>query len=98
MDNRNLSIHLDNLALKVGQFATSSGQYPSNPKCRSVEQSRVLVDPVHIIDACASLLQRQVYKGLVDFDNHLDDISGDWTNPQLNDDIEDILKFHGSIG
>lgn len=99
MDNRNLSLNLDNLAIKVGQFIpSSSGQYPATPKCRSVDISKVLLEPDIVLDVCSLLLKRQAYKSLIDFDNHLDDISGDWTNPQINVDVEDILKYNESIG
>ncbi|XP_062997148.1 ER membrane protein complex subunit 8 [Elgaria multicarinata webbii] len=32
----------------------------------------------------ASLLDSRTYETLVDFDNHLDDIRNDWTNPEIN--------------
>lgn len=32
----------------------------------------------------ASLLDSRSYETLVDFDNHLDDIRSDWTNPEIN--------------
>ncbi|NWZ18797.1 EMC8 protein, partial [Asarcornis scutulata] len=32
----------------------------------------------------ASLLDSKSYETLVDFDNHLDDIRNDWTNPEIN--------------
>lgn len=32
----------------------------------------------------ASLLESRSYEALVDFDNHLDDIRNDWTNPEIN--------------
>lgn len=31
-----------------------------------------------------SLLEDRSYEALVDFDNHLDDIRNDWTNPEIN--------------
>nr|XP_033796912.1 ER membrane protein complex subunit 8 [Geotrypetes seraphini] len=31
-----------------------------------------------------SLLDSRSYESLVDFDNHLDDIRNDWTNPEIN--------------
>lgn len=100
VDNRNLSLHLDNLALNVGQFScTSVGQYgPVGLKCKSIDIQKVTTEPTCVVDACSSLLQRQAYKMLIDFDNHLDDISADWTNLQINDDVIDILKLYGSLG
>lgn len=32
----------------------------------------------------AALLDSRSYEALVDFDNHLDDIRNDWTNPEIN--------------
>lgn len=100
VDNRNLSLHLDNLALNIGQFTCASGNpYGSaNLKCKPVDIQKVTVEPSCVVDACSALLQRQAYKTLIDFDNHLDDISADWTNLQLNDDVIDILKLYGSLG
>lgn len=89
MDNRKLSLHLDNLALRVAQY--SEGKY------RLVDSQRVNVEPACVLEACASLLQRQAYKQLIDFDNHLDDISLDWSNQQINDDVTDMLKLCGSL-
>ncbi|MEE6500386.1 hypothetical protein FKM82_003763 [Ascaphus truei] len=35
----------------------------------------------------SSLLDSRSYESLVDFDNHLDDIRNDWTNPDINKSI-----------
>jgi GAF domain-containing protein len=45
--------------------------------------------------AAAALLQRQVYEQLVDFDNHLDDLSQDWRNLNLNQEVEEEV---GTVG
>lgn len=99
LDNRSLSVHLDNISVRVGQQTCQSvGQYgPVGLKCRLVEAQKISTEPGCVIDACASLLQRQAYKTLVDFDNHLDDMSADWSNAHINDDIVDILKLYGSL-
>ncbi|GLV39450.1 ER membrane protein complex subunit 8/9 [Carabus blaptoides fortunei] len=89
VDNRKLSLHLDNLALRVAQY--SDGKY------RQMDSQKVNVEPPCVLEACASLLQRQAYKQLIDFDNHLDDISLDWSNQQINDDVTDMLKLCGSL-
>lgn len=39
----------------------------------------------------AGLLERKVQKAIVDFDNHLDNISLDWRNLTLNNEIEEEL-------
>lgn len=43
----------------------------------------------------ASLLQKRVYEQLVDFDNHLDDLSQDWRNLNLNQEVEEEM---GTVG
>jgi hypothetical protein len=43
----------------------------------------------------ASLLQRRVYEQLVDFDNHLDDLSKDWRNLTLNKEVEEEVGTTG---
>lgn len=43
----------------------------------------------------AALLQRRVYEQLVDFDNHLDDLSQDWRNLNLNQEVEEEV---GTVG
>jgi GAF domain-containing protein len=43
----------------------------------------------------AALLQRRVYERLVDFDNHLDDLSQDWRNLNLNQEVEQVV---GTVG
>lgn len=56
---------------------------------------KILISPVSpLSDYCedwpeaqrisASLLDSRSYETLVDFDNHLDDIRNDWTNPEIN--------------
>lgn len=49
---------------------------------------RVIVDQV-TLQKTSELLQRKVYYSLVDFDNHLDNISLDWKNESLNKQIND---------
>ncbi|KOC71165.1 hypothetical protein WH47_06226 [Habropoda laboriosa] len=39
-----------------------------------------------------SLLKAEQYRNLVDFDNHLDDISLDWQNRKLNKIIDEAMK------
>ncbi|XP_042630947.1 ER membrane protein complex subunit 8 isoform X2 [Cyprinus carpio] len=35
----------------------------------------------------AALLESKSYESLVDFDNHLDDLRNDWTNPEINKSV-----------
>ena len=41
-----------------------------------------------ILDLVANLLEDKCYKEVVDFDDHLDDLSQDWLNKSLNKVIE----------
>lgn len=43
-------------------------------------------------DVLYSLLKAEEYRNLVDFDNHLDDISLDWQNRKLNKTIEEFME------
>ncbi|KAK5642382.1 hypothetical protein RI129_008549 [Pyrocoelia pectoralis] len=83
VDNRKLSNQLDNVALKVAQF--SDGKY------RPVDINRIILEPSHALNVCTSLLEQKSYKSLIDFDNHLDDISLDWINDTVNQEIEEIM-------
>ena len=38
-------------------------------------------------DIASTLIQSRLYRDLIDFDNHLDDISLDWRNVEINDQI-----------
>lgn len=35
----------------------------------------------------AALLENRSYENLIDFDNHLDDLRNDWTNPEINKSV-----------
>ncbi|KAK3570938.1 hypothetical protein QTP86_030928 [Hemibagrus guttatus] len=35
----------------------------------------------------AALLESRSYESLIDFDNHLDDLRNDWTNPEINKSV-----------
>lgn len=38
----------------------------------------------------SALLESRSYENLVDFDNHLDDLRNDWTNPVINKSVLDL--------
>lgn len=83
MDNSDLSLHLERIALKAAQY--SDGKY------RVIDAQKIELIPKHTLEACSSLLDKLAYVNLVDFDNHLDDISQDWMNPDLNKEIDSVL-------
>ncbi|XP_044268984.1 ER membrane protein complex subunit 8/9 homolog [Tribolium madens] len=82
VDNCKLGINLDNIALRVAQFI--DGSYKPS------DTNRICLKPDRTLDICSNLLERNEYE-LIDFDNHLDNISLDWMNPQLNAEIEDLV-------
>ena len=43
-------------------------------------------------DAMYLLMRNENYRDLVDFDNHLDDVSCDWRNLKLNKTLDDCIK------
>lgn len=43
-------------------------------------------------DVLYSLLKAEEYRNLIDFDNHLDDISLNWQNQKLNKIIEEVME------
>jgi len=45
-------------------------------------------------DAMYALLKAEQYRDLVDFDNHLDNISLDWQNQKLNKIIDVAVESH----
>lgn len=38
----------------------------------------------------SALLEDRSYDNLIDFDNHLDDLRNDWTNPVINKSVLDL--------
>lgn len=80
VDNRKLSLNLDEIALKVAQY--SDGKY------RPIDTQKVCLSPNSTLDICSRLLETGAEKSLVDFDNHLDDVSLDWMNHEVNWEIE----------
>ncbi|CAF3896710.1 unnamed protein product, partial [Rotaria sp. Silwood2] len=46
----------------------------------------IVSDECHLL--ALSLLQRNQHRQLIDFDNHLDLISNDWRNPNINNELQ----------
>lgn len=76
IDNSKLSLPLKSHALKVAQF--------SDGKFKPVDGQKIGLNPNNATDICSSLLKNKGHECLVDFDNHLDDISRDWMNHEAN--------------
>lgn len=80
VDNSKLNIQMDNAAIKVAQF--TDGSY------RSLK-AQICLEPDTGLQVCSLLLEKE-FNRIVDFDNHLDDISLDWLNPNLNEEIDSL--------
>ncbi|CAF2463781.1 unnamed protein product [Rotaria sp. Silwood2] len=53
---------------------------------KNVNDSHIVSDECHLL--ALSLLQRNQHRQLIDFDNHLDLISNDWRNPNINNELQ----------
>lgn len=83
VNSTNTTIHKGNVALKIAQFI--DGSY------KPCENLNISFGTSDTINACITLLENAAFKKLVDFDNHLDNISLDWTNNIVNKEIECLL-------
>ncbi|XP_046659509.1 ER membrane protein complex subunit 8 [Homalodisca vitripennis] len=79
IDNRLLSLTMEEPALIVSQFA--------DVKWKTLEKSSWSV-PESCLDTAATLLERRWQENVIDFDNHLDDITLDWRNKSANSAID----------
>lgn len=85
INNTKLSTESDASALKVAQMF-------DNGSLKQIDESQISLSPADVTaSALMVLLQQKAYNNLVDFDNHLDDISLDWMNVRLNKTIEEYL-------
>lgn len=48
----------------------------------------------NVLDCVSSLLKQGAYKNLIDYDNHLDDITLDWTNSIINDQVDQLMDMY----
>lgn len=80
INNHQLSYYMTEPAIVVSLF--------NDGKWRPMEETSVQFENDDLtLTAAASLIQNKIYRHLVDFDNHLDDISVDWRNPAVEEDI-----------
>lgn len=84
IDNGKLGSKLKTHALKVAQF--------SDGKFRPVDGQKIVLHPNDTTEICSDLLRGKVYEELIDFDNHLDDISWDWMNHDVNRLIQEASR------
>lgn len=84
VDNSKLGSKLKTHALKIAQF--------SDGKFRPLDAQKIVFNPSDTTELCAELLNQKAYEDLVDFDNHLDDISQDWMNHNVNRLIKEAAR------
>lgn len=84
IDNSRLAPKLKTHALKVAQF--SDGKY------RPLDSQKIVLNPSETTEICTDLLKQGAYEDLEDFDSHLDDISRDWMNHDINRLIQEAAR------
>jgi len=100
IDNRRLSLNLESHSLIVQQWSSSPGvgtvtergnhDTGSSGKWRHCASKNVGVLE-ETLALTSNLIGRREYKDLVDFDNHLDDLTQDYLNVQMNMVIDQAL-------
>ncbi|KAF3423993.1 hypothetical protein E2986_00993 [Frieseomelitta varia] len=90
VDNKEITLSMSSIPLRVSQFVDG--------KWKLKDISDILYDKgaTHTFVLYA-LLKAEKYRNLVDFDNHLDDISLDWQNRKLNKIIEEFIEKYKDI-
>lgn len=84
IDSKKLSANIESPSLIVQQH--------SDGKWRPRDKSQVRLEHDDVTLACASaLVHKKIYRDLVDFDTHLDDLSMDYLNVELNMEIDSCL-------
>jgi len=86
LDNRRLSLNLQSHALIAQMFVPATSDNQAG-KWKTIASKNVKVDQVSLA-VTSALLQARGYKDLVDFDNHLDDVTQDYLNVGLNLEID----------
>jgi len=99
IDNRRLSLILETHSLIVQQWSSSGAgtvtekgnhNEASSGKWRHCASKNVGVSE-ETLALTSNLIGRREYKDLVDFDNHLDDLTQDYLNVQMNMVIDQAL-------
>ncbi|XP_075224588.1 ER membrane protein complex subunit 8/9 [Lycorma delicatula] len=83
VDNQRVTLTMDESPLIISQSVEG--------KWKRLDKSSLMIEE-RCLDTAATLLQRQHYEQLIDFDNHLDDISLDWRNKGTNRTIDDLTQ------
>ncbi|KAJ8664491.1 hypothetical protein QAD02_006153 [Eretmocerus hayati] len=84
IDNKDMTLGMLNNPLRISQY--SEGKWKTKEKSSvSYEKEDTLFQAMYV------LIKMEDYRNLVDFDNHLDDISLDWQNKEMNKLVERTL-------
>lgn len=87
VDNREVTFGMDSNPLRVSHFIDG--------KWKSRDQTNVMYDTAKARgNIIHSLLKSEHYRTLIDFDNHLDDVSLNWENKTLNKIIDELTEKH----
>lgn len=86
LDSKKLSLNIDTHALIVQQHDANSGKW----RKRDANQIRLEHDTV-TLQCATAVIHKKIYRDLVDFDMHLDDISLDYKNVEINMEIDSCL-------
>ncbi|KAL7637213.1 UNVERIFIED_CONTAM: hypothetical protein RMT77_011925 [Armadillidium vulgare] len=87
VDNRKVSLNLDTVPFVVSQL-TADGKWKNKEKTGVHLESGSL-------EITSQLLQKKVHRDISDFDNHLDDITCDWTNKQIGKLVGSLISAAG---
>ena len=85
IDNRRLGLNLQNPAL-IGHLLIGTGQ-DNTGKWKTVSNRDIRIEE-EALAVTSAMLHSKAFKDLVDFDNHLDDVSQDYLNVGLNMEID----------
>ncbi|XP_011503236.1 PREDICTED: ER membrane protein complex subunit 8/9 homolog [Ceratosolen solmsi marchali] len=85
VDNKKMTVGMNMNSLKISQYLDGKWKF-KDPSSINYEGG------ANLLEATYHLIRRKEYRNLVDFDNHLDNISLDWQNLKLNEKIDEVLK------
>merc|ERR1712038_1625558 len=86
IDSKKLSLNIESPALILHQHEPSSGKWKKREgSCLRLEHDTVT------LQCATAVLHKKIYRDIVDFDTHLDDISMDYRNVEMNMEIDSCL-------
>lgn len=85
VDNKEMTLNMTSSPLRISQFV--DGKWKLKDKANIFYEGGVAPT-----DALYTLLENEQYRNLVDFDNHLDNITLDWQNHKLNKVIDETVE------